>query len=253
MDKQIKKLLKVIERYVEIPNGDIEQIEGLHKVRVTARKLVSVSPPESYSGKLFKKVIQSSNHLRDLDVFRSEVLKDFPEAWQESMQALYQGIEELRDELDAKFKLLLDMELREELEVLSANYDQIAKKSTSDSHRHKLELIEIEKRLRKQLKILQKLDLEDKQVHKVRLKIKRLRYQLEHFYAKEERLLTVTTYLQNELGHFHDITQGIKLLKQHKELMSEEQLTRYLEHMEQTKNTLLQNVRKKLHSKYRKI
>ena len=258
MDKQIKKLTRLIQTYLshdrQADEGDNQTIEHLHKIRVTARKLVSVSPPESDQLQLFKKVIQASNSLRDIDVFRAELLPSFPEKWQSKMAPLYQGIAEFREQLDVKFKLLLETEILADIEALLVSLAAIdGKRSTIsvNADKHKLELNEIEKQLQKQIKVIQKIDIEDKHLHKARLKIKRLRYQLEHFHSKEKKALELCVYLQDELGHFHDLCQGIKLLKKHAELMSDMQLNKYVKHLEKNKESLLQSIRSKLHKKYK--
>lgn len=254
MDKQIKKLTRLIQTYLshdrQADEGDDQTIEHLHKIRVTARKLVSLSPPETYQIQLFKKVIQASNSLRDIDVFRSELLPSFPDKWQSKMTPLYVSIAEFRNQLDVKFQLLLETEIQAEIETLHSSLVDIEKKTSTISERHKLDIKEIEKQLQKQIKIIQKIEIEDKHLHKARLKIKRLHYQLEHFYPKEHKLAKICAYLQDELGHFHDLCQGIKLLKKHQELISEAQLKKYTKHLESNKELLLQSIRSKLHKKY---
>jgi len=252
VDKHLKKLSKAINHYKSLETNDKDLIEGLHKLRVTARKLVSLSPPDSESGSVFKKFIQASNHLRDLDVFRSEVLPNFPQKQQKAITELYLVIEEHREDLDAKFKLLIDMELEDELKDL-LNHSALSKeKLQSSSERHRLEIKEIEKKLRIQTKLLRKIDLEDKQVHKARLKIKRLRYQLEHFYENETEFLKVTHFLQDELGQFHDLSQASKILAKHKALISPS-LFPELEHfIQKSKDKLIQKIRKQLNDEYKK-
>lgn len=132
------------------------------------------------------------------------------------------------------------------------DFEHLQKKNSSSAERHKLLLSEIEKRLKAQLKILRAVEIEDKQVHKVRLKIKRLRYQLEHFYTEQEEALQLTTYLQDELGVFHDLCQGIKWLNKYLG-EDKEQLKSIQDLLQTRKEKNLQSVRKTLHKDYRKI
>ena len=243
LDKQIKKLLKSTKAYLDVPTGNSKQVESLHTLRVTARKLVSVSAPETYQIQLFKHIIQSSNKLRDLDVFTTEILPDFPKKLQSSMTSLYQYLEEFREQLDIEFKLWLEADALLEIQDLVTNSDQVKKKTVSRPDKHKLELNDIEKKLQKNIKLIKKVDIEDKHIHKVRLKIKQLHYQLEHFYPQEKKLLKKCAYLQDELGHFHDLCQGIKLLKKHQGLIQKENLTQYLKHLEKNKIALLHTLR----------
>ncbi|MEA1989920.1 MAG: CHAD domain-containing protein [Pseudomonadota bacterium] len=249
LDKQIKKLLKSAKAYLEIPIGNKKQVESLHTLRVTARKLVSVSAPDTYQIKLFKHIIQSSNKLRDLDVFTTEILPAFPKKLQSSMTSLYKGLEEFREQLDIEFKLWLEADVLLEIQDLLTDSEQIKKESSGRPDKHKLEQNDIEKKLQKNIKLIQKVDIEDKHIHKARLKIKQLHYQLEHFYPQEEKLLKKCTYLQDELGHFHDLCQGIKLLKKYADLTQKENLTQYLKHLEKNKVALLHTIRSKCHNK----
>ncbi len=247
----IEKLLKKIDKYERLEQSK-SQVELLHKIRVNSRKLVALSPPESYSAQVLKRLIQSSNALRDLDVLQNETLKDLPEKWQKELRPIYQYLAERRHEMDAQFKLLLQMELRDEIQGLVDDFDQLQKKSSRSAERHKLSLSEIERRLKLQLKILRAVDIEDKQVHKVRLKIKRLRYQLEHFYVNQEQALELTTYLQDELGKFQDLCQGMKWLKKYLD-SDKTRLKSIQELLQSRKDSILQSVRKTLHKDYRRV
>ena len=249
LEKLITKLLKSARAYLEVPSGNKKQVESLHTLRVTARKLVSVSAPETYQIILFKHIIQSSNKLRDLDVFTTEILPTFPKKLQSSMSSLYQGLEEFREQLDIEYKLWLEADVLLELQDLLTDSEQIKKKSSGRPDKNKLELNDIQKKLQKNIKIIQKVDVEDKHIHKVRLKIKQLHYQLEHFYPQEEKLIKKCAYLQDELGHFHDLCQGITLLKKHENLIQKENLTQYLEHLEKNKAATLNTVRSKSYKK----
>jgi len=249
LDKQITKLLKSAKAYLEVPSGNKKQVESLHTLRVTARKLVSVSAPETYQIELFKHLIQSSNKLRDLDVFTTEILPAFPKKLRSSMTSLYQGLEEFREQLDIEYKLWLEADALLEIQDLLTDSEHIKQKSNGRPERNKLELNDIQKRLQKNIKLIQKVDVEDKHIHKVRLKIKQLHYQLEHFYPQEEKLIKKCAYLQDELGHFHDLCQGIKLLKKHQDLIQKENLTQYLEHLEKNKVAILNTIRSKCHKK----
>lgn len=251
MKNLIEKLLKKIDKYESLEQAKT-QVELLHKIRVNTRKLVALSPPESYSAQVLKRLIQASNALRDLDVLQNETLKHLPDKWQKDLKPIYQELTERRLEMDAQFKLLLQMELREEIQGLMDDFEHLQKKNSSSAERHKLLLSEIEKRLKAQLKILRAVEIEDKQVHKVRLKIKRLRYQLEHFYTEQEEALQLTTYLQDELGVFHDLCQGIKWLNKYLG-EDKEQLKSIQDLLQTRKEKNLQSVRKTLHKDYRKI
>lgn len=251
MDKAIKKLLKAIDGYVQLTCHDKESVHQLHKLRVSARKLVSLSPPQSYASQVFKRSIQQSNYLRDLDVLQTEVLVIFPKEWRHEIQQLERGLRELREDESVKFRLFLEMEIKAELKNLVKDYQKISKKSEGDSQRHCMSLNEIVKKLKEQLKLLKKLELEDAQVHKVRLKIKRLRYQLEHFYADESRLLSLTAMLQETLGRFHDKSQAQKILQSQKTLLSKDDLLKFTQYLDVKKQEILAQLRQALKKDYK--
>lgn len=251
MKSSLKKLINKLDAYDDLEN-DAQRIDQLHKIRVNARKLIALSPPESDSAKTLKRLIQASNALRDLDVLHSETLKNLPKDWQPKLQPLYDILAEQRQDMDAQFRLRLQMELSEEILELVEDFEPFKKEEKSGHQRHQLALKEIEKRLKAQFKVLRALEVEDKQVHKVRLKIKRLRYQLEHFYPKQTKALEVTTYLQNTLGEFHDLCQGMKWLEKHADVKKKVREP-LLELLQRRKQDLLQSVRQVLNKKYRKI
>lgn len=251
MKSLLKKLLKKLDDY-EMLEQDAKQIEPLHKIRVTARKLVALSEPDSYSAQVLKRLIQASNALRDLDVLRSETLPKLPAKWQPKLTELYQQLAQQREELDAQFKLRLQMELYDEIHSLVDEFEPLQQPKSDSQPRHQLPLKEIEKRLKAQVKWLRTLDIKDQQVHKVRLKIKRLRYQLEHFYPQQIPALEMMTYLQNTLGEFQDLCQGKKWLEKHASLASPT-LNAIQGLLEARKQTILHKVRGVLNKKYRKL
>lgn len=250
MKKSIDELSKRIERYIQLEAPDFGQAAALHKLRVSARKLVALSPPESDSAQLFKRIIQASNSLRDLDVLRDETLKKLPKKWQKVLEGFDDTLSELRAELDAQFKLLLQMELSQDVAQLAEQLQAMQPKAGAANERHQLPLVEIEKRLNLQLKLLKKLEIDDKQVHKVRLKIKRLRYQIEHFYPQQHEALGLMTFLQDRLGDFQDLSQGIKWLNKHAKL-DKKTLAQIESLLGEQKESILKAVRKQLNHEYR--
>lgn len=243
---ELKQLLTLIDQYANAQMPAAKLHNRLHKLRIKTRKLIALSPPESYQTLLFKRVLQCSNQLRDIDVFSREILPSFPNKWQAALHPIYIAMQDVREELDIQFKLLLSTELQAELLDLEQNFLETFKKSTADSQRQQLPFTEIEKRFKKQLTLIQMIDIEDQQLHKVRLKIKRLHYQIAYFYPQKKRWLKRCQFLQQELGAFHDTCQAIKLLKNNASKL-EKKLWQSLKHfLEKRKNAQLQHLRNQL-------
>ncbi|WP_172959653.1 CHAD domain-containing protein [Thiomicrorhabdus aquaedulcis] len=242
MNKHLKSLAHQVNDYLKNDNkADAKKaltvsIEKLHDLRVATRKWLAVMNPDDEMVASFKKIIQASNKVRDMDVFLWEILPTFPESWQADLVALQAGLQDSRAELNSQFKVLLETELVDELVRAKKRLVKHAHAFESAHGRHKMPFKEIEKRLKTAVKELKLLDLEDKQLHKIRLLIKRLRYQLEHFYPEEHKALALTETIQERLGLFHDQYQAMNLLDKHQSLLTPhmfEQTYAFLQHEKQ--------------------
>jgi len=219
MNADYKKLNQLLTCYNRLDDDDSQLVECLHNIRIAARKLIELMDPEVFAVLSLKKLIQASNKIRDLDVFLNEILPLFPKKWHSDFNELYLALKTKRGEMIHDFKLILTedwlSDSHSENDLLLDNKE----KKHSDLSRHKMELKEIEKRLKKLLKELKSIDIEDKHLHKIRLVSKRLHYQLARFYPQETKLIKTTKLLQKRLGNFHDLYQAIKLLKQNESLV----------------------------------
>jgi len=220
MKANLENLNRALLRYLSLANDDAKQVKELHAIRVTARQLIVVMNPDDSLTLSLKKMIQSSNKIRDLDVFIHEILPLFPKKYQLDLTQIQQALEVVRVEMNHEFKNALILNTLPDIEQAPPLDLECVKQNDAGLQRHQMTLKHIERRLKKAVKEVKLLDLEDKQLHKIRLVIKRLHYQLVRFYPKEKKSIHLTKQMQDQLGKFHDFYQAIKILKLNKSLIN---------------------------------
>ncbi|BCN92444.1 hypothetical protein THMIRHAM_02290 [Thiomicrorhabdus immobilis] len=245
MKDNLKKLNQAIIRYNRLSDDDTKLVKCLHDMRVAARKSIVVMSPEDSMTLSLKKLIQSSNKIRDLDVFLNEILPKLPKKWHAELDNIRQPLILKRLEMNQDFRIVLKEEWLNDLSQIE-NFSSDKRSLQYDSNRHQMTHKEIEKSLKKALKELKSIELEDKHLHKIRLVIKRLHYQLERFYPDEKQLLKLTKLIQTELGEFHDFYQAVKLLKQHEALISPKTYQHGITFLKDKKSQTISNLRKAL-------
>ncbi|QKI89805.1 CHAD domain-containing protein [Thiomicrorhabdus xiamenensis] len=239
-----QKLYDQLVVYLELENVLQEQEKTLHELRVSARKLVSLLPKDDYHREFFKRVIQASNKIRDLDVLMLQVVPGFPKDMRDAGDQLRKELLGIRNQLDDDFKNFLQLDILPELCNLRANFTR-EKDSLAVSEGVE-ELEQIEKQFRQIRKRLLLVDLEEKQVHKIRLKVKRLRYQVAHHYRNKNKLLAELKFLQEQLGKFHDFSQAGNLIRKYAVDLDPEFLKQLRKHLQSKQNAILKKVRKSL-------
>ncbi|MBO1926375.1 CHAD domain-containing protein [Thiomicrorhabdus sp. 6S2-11] len=245
-DLPIGKVLRLSDSYLQSPPKLKSQAKSLHKLRQTARQIVSLLPEDGYSQQRVKRVIQASNKIRDLDVLLLELLPGFPEEYAEIVAEIKEQLLDVRWRLDDDFKNDLQMEMVPEIEscigddqVMSHMFAPTAGEALHDR------LKDIKARFKKIKKQLGLLDNDSGQIHKQRLKVKRIRYQVEHYFPEQQSLLDQLKYLQKQLGEFHDYAQAEKMIGKYTELDATQRgvVKAYLLSQQQQ---ILSKVRKKL-------
>lgn len=221
-------------------------VESLHKLRVAVRQWLALIDPKHEMVGSFKKIIQASNKVRDLDVLLWETWAKFPKDWHAGLTSLRHNLQASRAELNTEFKAVLDDELLDEL--VQAQRCLVKDKHAFDlkQEHQKMPLKEIQKRLKKAVKELKILDLKDKRLHQIRLLIKRLHYQLARFYPDEKKALALSERLAKQLGVFHDLYQAINLINKHQDALSAQQISECRAFLNIQKLQSLQKMRKKL-------
>lgn len=242
----IKNLIKLIDQYLQLPPKLKRQAKGLHKMRQAAREILSLLPEEDYPQQRIKRVIQASNKIRDLDVLILELLPRLPEEFTATADLIKEQLLDVRWNLDDDFKNDLQLEMVPEIESCKDEYAHAMHQAQPKSIEHHQEkLKELKKQFKKVQKHLSLVDLENKQIHKLRLKIKRMRYQVAHLFADQHELLAKLKYLQQQLGEFHDYDQAQKMMAKYTDIDAQimEPVFKYLR-AEQQK--ILSRVRKKI-------
>lgn len=245
MKDNFQKLNQAVIRYNRLADNDAKLVKCLHDIRVGVRKLIVVMNPEDPRTLSLKKLIQSSNKIRDLDVFLDEMLPQLPKKWHAEFEDMRQTLILKRLEMNQDFKILLIEEWLSNLSQLE-NFSSNQRSLQYDLNRHQMTQKEIEKSLKKAIKELKSIELQDKQFHKIRLVIKRLHYQLERFYPDEKQFLKLTKCIQAELGEFHDFYQAIKLLKQNETLIDPKTYQHGITFFKDKKSQTIANLRKAL-------
>ncbi|MBO1923026.1 CHAD domain-containing protein [Thiomicrorhabdus sp. 6S3-12] len=239
-----QKLYDQLVVYLELDNALQEQEKALHELRVSARKLVSLLPKDDYHRAFFKRVIQASNKIRDLDVLMLQVVPGFPKEIRAAGDQLKSELLEVRNQLDDDFKNFLQLDILPELRNLRANFTREKDSLAVSAGVEDLE--QIEKQFRQIRKRLLLVDLEETQVHKIRLKVKRLRYQVAHHYRNKNKLLAELKFLQEQLGKFHDFSQAGNLIRKYAADLKPEFLKQLRKHLQSKQNAILKKVRKSL-------
>lgn len=245
----VVRVLERIELYLQLPPKLKPQAKGLHRLRQASRELLSLLPVEDYPQQRIKRVIQASNKIRDLDVLLLEVLPSFPQELESAIEPVKEQLVEVRWEWDDTFKNDLQLEMLPEIESCIEEYAETLQSvhPTASEQQHQ-QLKEIEKQFKKVKKRLSLLELENKQIHKLRLKIKRMRYQVAHFFPEQDELFEALKYLQKQLGEFHDYDQAQKMIAKYTDMQADD-LEPITKHLSARQNKILSKVRKKLVSK----
>lgn len=243
MKSNLTKLHKMLSLYISFSEENPKNCKILHDIRVSARKLINTTHPDKYLAISLKKLIQSSNKIRDLDVFLNDIVPMFSKKLLADLSKTQLTLSEYRIGMNHDFKTLLSDELIHDIELASQHSVPDSEINT-DLNRHQMPLTDIDKRLKKATRELHLLDLEDKQFHKIRLVIKRLHYQLERFYPEERTKIELTKRIQNKLGYFHDFYQAKKILKNNKTLIKPKTFKSCIEFLEDKKNQSIKDLRK---------
>ena len=241
MKSDLNNLIKTLTDYFNLADNDQNQFKQLHDLRIEARKLVETLNPDDALTASIKEIIQSSNKIRDIDVFIHETIQHMPSEIRREFKRLKKSLEHQREELNHDFK----MWLREEWLSQNAIESDLSELLCQETHlkRHQMGLEEIEKRLKKITRELKMFELEDKQIHKIRLKVKRLNYQLSRFYHQEQQH-TLIIELQDKLGQFHDLYQAQKLVHHYRKDIAESVYPKAMAYFDNEKTNTLHALRK---------
>ncbi|WP_173270725.1 CHAD domain-containing protein [Thiosulfatimonas sediminis] len=243
---QVDLLLRCANAYLQLPPKLKAQAKGLHKLRQTTRHLLSLLPIEGYAQARIKKVIQASNKIRDLDVLLWDVLPHLPDELRVLEAQVQPRLIAIRCGMDDEFKNDLQLELLPEITSCLVAYPHVLQAEFSlVSQLKRPQISDLEKQFQKAKKQLVLLDIENTQVHKLRLKIKRIRYQVGHFFPEQTEFLMRLRSLQDQLGEFHDYDQADKMMCKYSDL-DELMLVKVRKFLAARQQNILAQVRRKL-------
>jgi len=206
---QLIEQLKIkLHTYMELSDYDNQStglVDLLHEIRQINRHILSLFPKNDLALDQAKQLMRQSNVLRDIDVLMTETLPEHFQLPKKALSQMQECIREERDKQNQKFIYFLNEEFSGfSIEEMGTPINQASTQT---------ELKELEKKVNKTIKLLTQYDLESKQAHKLRLKLKRYAHQLNDYYPDERKLLNKIYQLQNGLGQFRDLAQSAQLLK----------------------------------------
>jgi len=189
--KQFDSFLELLNIY-KIDNDDIEV---LHKLRVSSRKLSSILKRKSELSKNLRTLRKLSNEMRDLDVFEDEFFKSLKSTHQKKLLKL--GLENFikirKNILKVDFLLFLQSISWIELPLVISK-----KKIVLDN----------------EVNYLEAPSQESDDIHKFRINVKKLRYRLEHSESENDRLIQLLKKMQEFSGKIHDIDVALIFLQE---------------------------------------
>jgi len=188
--KQFDSFLVLLDNY-KIKNDDIET---LHKLRVSSRKLSSVLKKKSMLARKLKTLRKLSNEIRDLDVLKDEFFTSLTNSQQKKLlkYGLDDYIKNKKDILEFEFLLFLRSIKWVETSV------KISKKSIDETvETNNLEIP----------------SQNGDELHKFRIKVKKLRYRLEHTAQEENKNIDLLKKMQNLSGKIHDLDVALTFLE----------------------------------------
>jgi len=188
--KQFDSFLKLLNNY-KTKNDDIET---LHELRVSSRKLSSVLKKKSMLARKLKTLRKLSNEIRDLDVLKDEFFTSLTDSQKKKLlkYGLDDYIKNKKDILEFEFLLFLRSIKWVEISV------KISKKSID-------EIVETDS--------LELPSQESDELHKFRINVKKLRYRLEHIAQEESKDITLLKKMQNLSGQIHDLDVALIFLE----------------------------------------
>jgi len=187
--KQFDSFLILLNNY-KVETGDIET---LHKLRVSSRKLSSVLKKKSLLAKKLKTLRKLSNEIRDLDVLKDEFFTSLTDSQKKKLlkYGLDDYIKSKKDILEFEFLLFL-----RSIKWVKTSV-KISKKTVD------------EKVVSNNLEVPSQ---DSDELHKFRIKVKKLRYRLEHIDDENENI-NLLKKMQNLSGKIHDLDVALIFLE----------------------------------------
>jgi len=187
LSKKLEEFKKYIDSFIIKQKSSVE---GIHTLRVNSRELLSlVSADDPFSTEL-KKAIKQSNKIRDMDVFIQTYLGSLPK----------------------KYILKLD------IKTIKKSIKKKREKKIKELHFYLKSLVipqsvEFEQKVHnKSLKIIKIATLNQEELHKYRIYIKKRLYNEKNSTPLDENRVKILTKIKDLLGEINDNYNGLKRL-----------------------------------------
>lgn len=227
-EKQYLNKLKEFKQYTsEFVKYKKESVQDVHSLRVKSRELFSLLSPEEPIRKKIKKVIKTSNEIRDIDVFVENYIESLPKKLRVKldMKSIIEVVNKSRgEEIEKLHKYLGSLEINNTLKFIEANQEIDAIRSVI-------------------------LDFDQSELHKYRIFIKKMLFREKNAFKKDEKKVKLLTKIKDILGDINDNSNGVKRLSGYN---VEEELFKDIEEFTQKRNLKLFKEFKKQNDKYMK-
>lgn len=186
--------------------AEAAEVEHLHKLRVFMRRLISCLPEDERQDHPLRQLIKASNRLRDMDVFLTEGLPQLL-PHDAKLESIPKDIRPWKRPLHRAFVRALDEFDPAQLpNQTTAPRDEVVEQGDAlNNHHYKSEIKAL-------VQALSHENLRPKALHKLRLRVKHLRYGIERLPQPPQNILSHLVALQKHLGQLNDRKMWLKIL-----------------------------------------
>lgn len=206
IEKHIKKLSSQVKNLL---NKENNTPKAIHKIRIKSREIISLLESQQLYSPSIKKIIKTSNKLRDLDVLINEYFVNLPKGYYKlvNLEKIKENVIELRNKEYKKFLAYLK-------EFTSFEIGFVHKEISKIDKANKYNFLPYEK----------------KELHQYRIFIKRLLYIEKSKEQKDKYKIKLLTQIKNNLGIINDNRNAMKVIKKLAQNKREiKKLTQYTE------------------------
>jgi len=189
IEKKSNALKKYIDNFV---NKKCDNVEDIHNLRTKSRELLSLLSKEELFYSNIKKTIKLSNNIRDIDVFVNEYLQSLSPYYSRQINTalLLELIKKDRKkEYEELLRYLKTFSIPNVIHPINEKNDFVIEKC--------------------------KLKYNKKKLHKFRIYIKKLLYNVKNNYPNEKNKIELLTQIKDLLGSINDNKNALKRLNRH--------------------------------------
>ena len=227
-EKQYINKLKEFKKYIgEFVKYKKEGVEDVHSLRVKGRELFSLLSSEEPLRKNVKKVIKTSNEIRDIDVFVENYIESLPKKHiaKLDMKSIIDAVNKNRGaEVSKLHEYLSSLTINNQVKFIEKEQEMDAVRNVG-------------------------LEFEQSELHKYRIYIKKMLFREKNALKRDEKKITLLTKIKDVLGDINDNSNGLKRLSEYD---IEESLFKSIDEFTHKKNLKLFKEFKKLNDKYMK-